>query len=71
MTDVDADGGGSVKGAWAWVRVFYKRKSMQMRWLPRELWFTSDVRASVRLRLKVKIVSLLTSMWKFNEMVQG
>ena len=55
MTDVDADGGRTVKGARAMVRVSCKRKSMQMRWLPRELEFTSDVRASVRLRLCVKM----------------
>ena len=56
MTDVVADGGLSVKGAWAWVRFSCKRKSMLMRSLPRELGFTSDVRASVRLRLRVKMV---------------
>ena len=55
MTDVDADGGVSVNGAWDWDRVICKRKSMWMRWLPRELGFTSDVRASVRLRLRVRM----------------
>ena len=53
MTDVDADGGGSVKVAWDRVRVICKRKSMQKRLLPRELWFSSDVSASARLKLSV------------------
>ena len=51
MTEVDADGGGSVNGAWDRVRVICKRKSMWMRQLQRELWFSSDVNASVRFKL--------------------
>ena len=55
MTDVDADDVSSVKGARARFRVSCKRKSMRMRWLPSELGFTSDVRASVKLRLSVRM----------------
>ena len=51
MTDVVADGGGSVKGAWDTLRVICKRKSVQKRWFPRELGFSSDVSASVRFKL--------------------
>ena len=55
MTDVDADGGGSVKGAWDRVRVICKRKSMWKRRLPREFLFSSDVSANVRFKLPVKM----------------
>ena len=55
MIHLDADGGHSVKGPWAMFRISYKRKSMGVRWLLRELEFTSDVRASVRLSLRVKM----------------
>ena len=55
MTDVDADGVGSVKGNRERVSVLCKRKSMQMRWLPRELGLSSDVSASVRFKLSVKM----------------
>ena len=55
MTDVEADSGGSVKGAWDRVRVMCKRKSVQKRRLPRELGFSSDVSASVRFKLSVKM----------------
>ena len=55
MTDVDADGGGSVKGAWDRVRVICKRKSVQKTWLPRELRFSSYVSASVTLKLPFKM----------------
>ena len=55
MTDVDADGGVSVKGDWDRVTVICKRKSMRKRSLPRELGFSSDVSASVRLKLSVKL----------------
>ena len=51
MTDVDADGGVSVKRAWDRVRVICKRKCMRMRQLLRELGLSSDVSASVRLKL--------------------
>ena len=53
MTDVDADGGVSVNVDW--VRVICKRKSLQKRRLPRELGFSSDVSASVRFKLSVKM----------------
>jgi len=59
MTEVDADGGGSVKLAWARVRVSCKGKYMCMIWLRRKLGFSSDVRARVRLRLRVKMCLLL------------
>ena len=55
MTFVDADGCGSVKEAWDRVRVICKRKSIQKRHLPRDLGFSSDVSASVRLKLQVKM----------------
>ena len=55
MTDVDADGGGSVNGDWDRWRVLCKRKSMWKTRLLRELWFSSDVSASVRFKLSVKM----------------
>ena len=55
MTDIDADGGDSVKGYWDRVKVICKRKSIQKRRLPRELGFSSDVSASVRFKLSVKM----------------
>ena len=55
MTYEDADGGSSVKGAWARVTVSCKRKSMWMRCLLKELGFTSDVRASVSLRFRITV----------------
>ena len=55
MTDVDANGGGSVKGAWDRVSVICKRKCMRKRRLPRELGLSSDVSASVRFKLRVKV----------------
>ena len=55
MTDVDADGVGSVKGAWDRVRVICKRKSVQKRWLLRELVFSSYVSVCVTLKLPVKM----------------
>ena len=55
MTDVDADGGGSVKGAWDMVRVICKRKSKQKLWLPREFGFSSDVSASATLKIRVRM----------------
>ena len=55
MTDVDADGGGSVKVAWDRIRVICKRKSMRQRRFPRKLGFSSDVSASVRLKLSVRM----------------
>ena len=54
MTDVDADGGVSVKEAWDRVRVISKSKSMWKRRLPRELGFSSDVSAIVRFKFSVK-----------------
>ena len=56
MTDVDADGVGSVKGAWDRVRFICKRKSVQKRRLPRELGFSSDVSASVRSSSELRCV---------------
>ena len=61
MTDVDADGGGSVNGDWERVRVICKRKSMWKSWLLRELGFSSDVSASVRFKLSVRCVSVDTN----------
>ena len=55
MTDFDDDGFGSVKGALDRGRVICKRKSVRKRWLPKELGFSSDVSASVRLKLPVKM----------------
>ena len=55
MTDIDADGGGSVIGAWDRVRFICKRKSMRKRRLPREIGLSSDVSASVRFKLSVKM----------------
>ena len=55
MTYIDADGGGSEKGAWDRGRVICKRKSIQKRRLPRELVFSSDVSASVRFKLLIKM----------------
>ena len=55
MTDIDADGHGSVKGAWGRVRAICKKKSMQKRRLARELGFSTDVSASVRFKLSVKM----------------
>jgi len=59
MTDVNADGGNSVKGAWARVRVSSKGMSMHMIRLWREFLFNSDVSAMVRLRLRVKMCLLV------------
>jgi len=55
MTDVNAHGGGSVKGALSRVRGSCKGKSMHMIRLRREFGFNSDMSASVRLRLMVKM----------------
>ena len=55
MTCVNADGGGSLNQAQVMVRVICERKSMQKRWLPREKGFSSDVSASVRFMLSVKM----------------
>ena len=55
MTDVDADGGGTLKVAWDRVGDMCKRKSKWKRRLPRELGFSTDVIASVRLKLSVRM----------------
>ena len=44
-----------MKGACDRVKVICKRKSMQKGRLPRELGFSSDVSASVRFQLSVKM----------------
>ena len=54
MTDVDADGGSSVKGDCYRVNVICKRKSMRKRRLPRELGSSSDVSVSVRSSQRIK-----------------
>ena len=55
MTDIDADGGGSLNGAWDTVSFICKRKSLRKRRLSRELGFSSDVSASVRFKVRVKM----------------
>ena len=55
MTDVDADGGGSVNGAWDRVSFICNRKSLRKRRLSRELGFSPDVSASVRFKVRVKM----------------
>jgi len=58
MPEFDADFGGSVRLAWARVRVYCRGKSMCMIRLQRDLWSSSDVRARVRLRLRFKMCLL-------------
>jgi len=61
MRYVKADGGVSVKGAWARIRFSCKGKSMHMIRLQREFGFNSDVRTRVRLNLRVKMCLLVGS----------
>jgi len=61
MTDANADGVGSVKGAWARVRVSCEGKPMHMIRLRREFGFNSDLSARVSFRLSVKMCLLVGS----------